>query len=101
MVCIALIASCDSARRSCVSYAADSDWLLVSSLDSVHRLHSCHDVTGSPLDGSGLTTRAYAGHVNKKYSVFSAVGRVCGAEVVLSGSEDNKVCTLLVACCIP
>ncbi len=79
--------------RSSVCYAPNSDYLLISSLDSVHRLHDCRDLRGRPQDvpPQPQVVRSYVGHVNSKFSVFSAICNVGSDALVLSGSENNQV----------
>eukprot|EP01034_Spumella_vulgaris_P024025 gene24025-30321_t len=90
---------------SCISYTANSRYILATSLDSSHRLHSC-DLNGEneafvrqqqaisrdPLQPVKQdAVRSYSGHVNNKFSVQSTVFQSANRSYLLSGSEDNKV----------
>ena len=74
-----------------VSYAANGQYLLVSALDSTHRMFSC------PLDTPDNTVYvdAYKAHLNTKYSVLSRISLYQGGakdmSYIVSGSEDNKL----------
>jgi WD40 repeat protein len=91
--------------RSCISYSPNSRYILASSLDSKHRLHSC-DLSGDndvlirrqqqasrdPLQPVRQdAVRTLSGHVNNKFSVQSTLFSNAGRSYVLSGSEDSKV----------
>ncbi len=69
--------------------------MLVSSLDSTHRLHSLDLLQPRPKVFDAPPLRSYGGHLNAKYSVHSALlAHSDGSQVadlVVSGSEDSKV----------
>jgi len=71
------------------SYAANGRYVLVSSLDSTHRLFHC------PGGESAALVDTYRGHVTAKYSVQSRLARYRrdgdGGSYVVSGLEDGKV----------
>jgi COMPASS component SWD3 len=66
-------------------YTPNSEFILAGTLDHRLRLWTV-GTTGTPT----RCVKTYKGHVNDKYSIFSAFCLTNGQHIV-SGSEDNKV----------
>ena len=78
-----------------VSYAPNGEYVLVSTLNSKHRLFATkHD---GPIPGpfGPKYVKSYSSHINKKYSIFSAMSSFCDGNTTgsyfASGSEDSRV----------
>jgi hypothetical protein len=80
-----------------VTYSPNGQYLVVSSLDSVHRLYSCESngFMEEPIGPKFL--RSLKSHLNKRYSIFSSISLFCEGDILgsylVSGSEDNMVRT--------
>ena len=80
---------------SSVTYAPNSEYLLVSTLDSKHRLFATKHGGSLPGSPAPMYVKAYKSHINKKYSIFSSISTFHNGDVtgsyLASGSEDNMV----------
>ncbi|KAF3231314.1 WD repeat domain [Orbilia oligospora] len=67
---------------SCVRFSPNGKYILASTLDSSIRLWDY-------LRDGGKVLKTYLGHVNAKYSIFSAFSR--DGKYIFSGSEDSAI----------
>jgi WD40 repeat protein len=78
----------DVLLSSHVRFSANSQFVLVGTQDSTVRLWNCH---------KSRCVKTYVGHTNKTYCLVACFGKAFGPggvgerQVVVSGSEDNKV----------
>jgi WD40 repeat protein len=76
------------AFSSHVRFSPNAKFVLAATLDSTIRLWNCH---------TSRCVKTYKGHTNRTFCLFSVFGRAVGPDgvgerqVVVSGSEDNKV----------
>lgn len=71
------------------TYSPNGRYILISSLDSTHRLFDCPDAANA------VYVESYRAHLNTKYSILSRLSRYQNRDTIgsyiISGSEDNKI----------
>jgi len=85
-ICKKSLYSDNSPAVSCVNFSYGGEFLLVSTLDDTHRLYNNQ---GPKIQTKCL--KSYKGHVNKRYSIFSAMYISQYGNMIVSGSDDKKV----------
>lgn len=85
-ICKKSLYSDNSPAVSCVSFSHGGEFLLVSTLDDTHRLYNNQ---GAKVQTKCL--KQYKGHLNKRYSIFSALYISQYGNMIVSGSDDKKV----------
>ena len=78
-----------------MTYSPNGQYLVISSLDSVHRLFSLGNRGSVEEPDNPKFLRHFKSHSNKRYSIFSSVSLFCEGDIlgsyIVSGSEDNMV----------
>jgi WD40 repeat protein len=82
--------------RSSVTFAPNGQHLVVSSLDSIHRLFCYKSSNAFSSNSAGPKyLKSFKSHYNKRFSIITAVtsfrNKNVSGSYLVSGSEDNQV----------